>query len=723
MMRRVILGMLITSLFLGASFATAQITVQSLSNARIDFDGVPNEAAWEQSEVLDDFTQKELIAGAAPSERTEIRFLYDDDNLYIGITCYDSDPAGIVSKQLKRDQEPGSDDHVSFIISTFDNKRTGYLFSTNPNGLRYDATVPGANDNDISNPNWNGMWDSRGAITEFGWTAEVIIPFKTLRFPATPTQVWGFNVMRTIRRKNEQVLWHAWERDDTGIYHLSKTGTIAIKQLIEQSRQFEVKPYILTGAEDTSTTGPEEEFKYGMNLRYNISSNTQVHLTTRTDFAQIEDDREVINLTRFDIRYPEKRDFFLENNDMFEFSHGFNRIFYSRRIGLTSARQPVPILGGAKISHTAGRYRLGVMSMQTEEEFGQPSTNYSIARLKRDIWDKSHIGLVATSVMDADGHDNQLFGGEFVYRTDKFRGNRNFQIQSYLVGTLTDGKGYNSIAGRIFFRYPNDEIDAYILYHGLGMGYNPEMGYISREAGVQQYEGRVAYTPRTNIPHLKKLSFMPFAFNFINDTRNKLITRNLTSQVFGFITEADDEFGVTIRSTYDYLVMPFGIFKDVVIPVGSYEWVAYRTSIQTSERRPFSVLVKTESGDFYNGTRNMADAELTFKRSKFWALSAYVTYNDLDIGDRGFITREFGSRTVVDFSTRLNTSTFLQWNSQTREINLNFRIHFIPKIGSDIYLVYNHLWDEKEDLLTRDRYDYYTIRNTGLFKVDYTYRF
>lgn len=706
--------LLCAAVFVTAAPAYAQIHSTSTEGERIDFDGIPNEEVWSRAEVLDDFTQKELVAGAPPTERTELRFLYDAENLYIGVTCYDSDPAGIVCKQLKRDQDPGSDDHVSFIISTFNNKRTGYLFSTNPNGLRYDATVPGANDTDISNPSWDGMWDSRGCITDFGWTAEVIIPFKTLRFPVTPTQVWGFNVLRNISRKNEQDLWRAWERDDKGIYHLSKTGTLSIDQSIGQSRQFEVKPYLLTGVEDTNTTDPDEEFKYGADLRYSISSNTQVHLTTRTDFAQIEDDREVINLTRFDIRYPEKRDFFLENNDMFEFSQGFNRIYYSRRVGYTRTRQPVPILGGAKIAHTAGRYRLGVMSIQTEDEYGQPSTNYSIARLKRDIWDKSHIGFVTTSVANTKGHDNQLFGGEFVFRTDKFRGNRNFEIQSYLVGTLTDGKGYNSIAGRIFFHYPNDEIDAYILYHGLGKEYNPEMGYISREPGIQQYEGYFAYTPRTNIPHLKKLSFKPLTFNFINNTVNKLITRNISSQVFGFITQADDQFGVTVKSTYDYLVLPFNIFENVVIPVGAYDWMVYRANLLTSERRPVSVLVDTEFGDFYNGTRNMADAEFTFKRSKFWSLSADATYNDITIGDRGFITREYGSRAVVDFSTRLNTSAFLQWNSKTREVNLNFRIHFIPRIGSDLYLVYNHLMDEE--------HEYSALHRTGLFKIDYTYR-
>ncbi len=707
------IGILLAMLLAVATPAAAQINATWIGDESIDFDGIPNEQVWSRAEVLDDFTQKELVAGVPPTERTELRFMHDNENLYIGISCFDSDPSGIVCKQLKQDQDPGSDDRISFIISTFNDKRTGYLFSTNPNGFRYDATVPGEGNHD-NNVSWNGMWDARGAITEFGWTAEVMIPFKTLRFPATPQQVWGFNVMRTISRKNEQDIWRAWERDDKGVYHLSKAGTLHIAQPVQRGRQLDIKPYLLTGAEDTNVSDPDEEFKYGLDLRYGISSNTQVHLTTRTDFAQIESDQEVINLTRFDLNYPEKRDFFLENADLLEFSQGMNTIFYSRRIGLSRSRQPIPILGGAKISHTAGRYRLGFMSMQTEEAYGQSSTNYSVARLKRDIWNKSHIGFVTTSIVDADGHDNQVFGSDFVFRTDNFLGNRNFEIMSYFVGSLTDGKGYNSIAGRIYFHYPSDEIDAYILYHALGKEYNPEMGYISREQGIQQYMGVFSYTPRSNIPFIKKLDFQPLNFNYYTDTTRKMISRYIFSKVFGFITETDDQFGVTIESKYEYLVKPFNIFEDVVIPVGAYDWFFYNVKMSTSERRPVFVEIQSDFGDFYSGTRRMADAEFTYKRSKFWSLSADARYNDITIGDRGFTTREYGGRLVVDLSTRLNANTFLQWNSETREVNLNFRIHYIPRIGSDLYLVYNHLMDEE--------HEYSALRRTGLFKIDYTYR-
>jgi hypothetical protein len=702
--------------------ATAQIAVHSRNDARIDFDGVPNESAWEQAEVIDDFTQFELVSGAQPTERTEVRLLHDNANLYIGITCYDSDPSGIIAKQMKQDQDPSSDDRITFIISTYNDKRTGYLFTTNPNGYRYDASFPGSLKRD-SNPSWDGIWDSRARTTNYGWTAEIIIPFKTLRFPATDSQTWGFNVMRTIRRKSEQVMWRSWGRDD-GLWQLSKMGTINIDRSVERGRQLDVKPYILTGAAKQHGEKLEDEFKYGVDLRYGISSNTQVHLTTKTDFAQIESDREIINLTRFSLNYPEKRDFFLENSDLYDFAQGMNTIFYSRRIGISKTnRTSIPILGGAKFSHTAGKLRLGVMSMQTEEADGMASTNYSVVRLKRDIWEQSHVGLVTTSISDADGHTNQVYGGDFVFRTDKFMGNRNFEITSYLVGSLTDGHGYNSIAGRIYFHYPSDVFDAFWLYHALGKGYNPEMGYISREPGIQQYMAVFSYTPRPGFAHIKKLDFRPLYFNYYTDTRQKLISRYISTQPIGFITDNDDTFSFTLENKYEYLVTPFNIHEDVIIPTGAYDWWQYEFELATSDSRTVFATLSSEFGGFYDGSRSMAQANIAWKRSKHYAIAADARYNDVNIGGRDFITREYGGELVMDVTTRLNGNALIQWNNETKEVNLNVRIHFIPKIGSDIFLVYNHLWDEKEDLLRGDRADYYTVRNIGLFKVDYNYRF
>ncbi len=703
--------------FLPAKECVSQIQ-STFIQSHINLDGLLNESAWENAEPVTDFTQRELIEGAPATEKTAVRVVYDEENLYIGVICFDSEPDKIIHKELKLDGGIKSDDRIDIAIDTYHDKRMGYFFVVNPNGARLDATFlsssrVGNGENPI-NIEWDGIWDAKARIMDYGWSCEIVIPFKTLRFPATDTQIWGINFMRAIRRKNEEVLWRGWERND-GIFKLSKAGTLLISKPLESSRQLDVKPYILSGAEKNLNRNLDDTFKYGLDLKFGITSNTTLALTTKTDFAQIESDKEIINLTRFDISYPEKRDFFLEGADLFEFKQGMMNIFYTRRIGLTPERKGLPILGGAKLVQKTGSYRMGVMTIQTEEGHDYPSANYTVARVKKDVFEQSYIGFMGTSILDADGHDNQVYGTDFILRTDTFLGNKNFEIQGYLTGSVTDGKAHESMAGRLFFNYPNDLISTFILYHAFGNKFNPEMGFISRDPGIQQYMFIFNYTPRPSIPFVKKLNFQPIYFNYYANTKNKLISRTVSTQPFGLISDTDDELGFTIQNEYDYIEEIFPIFDDVIIPRGGYEWWNYEINFESSKSRTVSFEIDTQWGDFYNGKRDGLNVECTFKTSRYYALSADVRYNNISIGNRHFDTKEYGSRLAVDLSTHLSSSTFVQWNNQTKELNVNFRIRYIPKIGSDVYIVYNHLMDEDDE--------FRTLQNAGMFKVDYTYRF
>jgi len=702
----VIVCMCLVSLPRNARTQVKGLFIQSV----IKFDGLLTEKFWESVEPVSDFTQRELVEGAPPTEKTEVRIAFDSNNLYIGVICYDSEPDKIIHKQMKPDALIDSDDRISFGIDTYCDRRMGYLFSVNPNGMRYDATF--RNGQTVENIDWDGIWDVRSRITEYGWSCEIIIPFKTLRFPAADTQLWGFNIKRTIRRKNEEVHWRGWHRDDH-FFQLSKYGTLSLDRQLKSTLQLEFKPYLLTGAEKREKQNLDDTFKYGLDVKYGITSNSTLDLTTRTDFAQIESDREVINLTRFSLFYPEKRDFFLEGSDTFDFTQGGTRLFYSRRIGISPDREEIPILGGIKLTQKSGGYRLGILSIKTEDAHGIPGTNYSVVRVKKDIFEQSYIGFIGTSVSDNEHHDNQVYGMDFIYRTDKFVRNKNFEVQGYLSASLTDGKGYDNLAGRLYICYPNDLINTYILHHVIDDNFKPEIGYVKR-TGLRNTIWLFDLEPRPGIPFIKKLLFRPVEYNYTTDMNSTLLTRTVDIRPFGFQTNSGDELRLSMKNEYDYVDTTFTIFNRIRITPDTYNWWYTSLELDSSTRRAVSLGLDFQTGDYYTGERTMYDSELTFRTNRFYQVSADFRYNRITIGDYHVHTREYGGRLELEFSTRLSSSTFVQWNNETNEVNVNFRIHYIPKIGSDLYLVYNHLMDERDDLRT--------LQNTGMLKLDFTYR-
>ncbi len=447
---------------------------------QIIMDGFLNEEGWKNAVPVTTFTQRELIEGEPATERTEVRILYDNDNIYIGVICYDSNPGAILSKEQKRDSDMASDDTFSIVIDTFSDHRTGYLFITNPISNRYDALVkiPDLGVSVTPDDSWNAVWDVASRINERGWTSEFVIPFKTLRFPTTQEQRWNINFRREIRRKNEEVLWYSWSQNQ-GLLQLSETGTLTGIRDIESKHQADIKPYLMTGLEKLEYKKLNREFKYGLDMRYAITSELILDVTTFTDFAQVESDREEINLTRFSIRYPEKREFFIEGSDIFDFASNVSSPFYSRHIGISPSREQVPILGGAKLIGKAGDYNIGVINMQTDEKDSTLAANYSVVRVKRNVLEKSYIGFIATNVTDS-RHDSQAYGVDFAYATSSFIGNQNMSFGGYFAENNSPGIKYGNHAGRLFLNLPNDLYRINLLYHTLGKTYYPEIEYVNR---------------------------------------------------------------------------------------------------------------------------------------------------------------------------------------------------------------------------------------------------
>ncbi|MCE5251868.1 carbohydrate binding family 9 domain-containing protein [bacterium] len=680
------------------------------TDTSLKIDGLLNESSWINSVPASGFIQREQTEGAPATEKTEIRILYDDENVYIGVMCYDSNPGAIIRNEMDRDVDLVSDDNFTLVLDTFEAKRSGYFFEINPNGARYDGFFYGG---ELINPDWDGVWDAVTRVTDSGWSAEVVIPFKTLRFPNTESQTWGINFRRIIRRKNEEVLWCSWKRDD-GLFQLIKAGNLTGIQHVHHGRKFEFMPYVLGGMEKNDS-GKKRDLKYGGDIIYPITTDLTLNVTTYTDFAQVETDKEQINLTRFSLFYPEKRDFFLEGSEIYDFDTGyFEKVYHSRRIGISPEREQVPIIGGVNLSGRIGSYSIGVLNIQTDSKGIYPEANSTVIRLKKDIWEKSRIGLIATNLYDSEKHQNTTAGMDVFYQTNRFLGNKNFSVRGDVTGSFTDGRHEDNLFGRLFIDYPNDLIDSFWELYHVGERFNPEIGFITR-TGIRRVNGAVRVYPRPQIPMINKLIFKPLGINYIADMDGTMLERTITYWPFGILTTTNDLIRFEIEDGFDFVDRTFTIFGDAAVLPGKYHWTGYGVYMLSNPSRPLSLEVTTRTGTFYSGDRDNLKAAGTYKLNKNISVSSEIDYNGITLEGRHFITREYGSRLHLNLSTKLTTSTFIQWNNQTREVNMNFRLHYIPNIGSDLYFVYNHLWDESAD--------YETLYRTGILKLSYLFRF
>ena len=552
--------------------------------ATVTIDGYLTESVWNDATPSGDFIQRELQEGKPSTEKTEVRILYDAENLYVGILCYDSEPEKIVHTDMERDSELDGDDSFTMVIDTFRDKRTGYYFSTNPNSVLKDALMY----NGSHDESWNGVWDVAARISDQGWSAEMIIPFKTLRFSSASSQDWSINFERVIQRKREETLWTAWLRND-GIFQLSKCGTLTGLSNIHRSRQIDFKPYALGGLEKVLKNDLDRNFKYGMDVKYPVTSQMTLDLTTFTDFAQVESDREQINLTQFDINYPEKREFFLEGASIFEFGSPVTTPFYSRRIGISESeneRVSIPILGGAKLVGKAGSYNIGIIDMQTDREGSSPSTNYSVVRVKKDVLEKSYIGFIATNATLYGDHSSQAYGVDFLYRTDRFLNKQNMEFGGYIAENRKPGVHSANHAGRMLMNLPNDLYNVALLFHSVGSNYNPETGFVRRN-DIRQYHAEIDITPRPGIPGIKKLLFMPLGMDYITDSGTRLMTRTTNFRPLGIEFNSGDSIELNAYGSYEYVEQGFERFRGKMkVPSGGISLVGIRGRVQFQRKPP-----------------------------------------------------------------------------------------------------------------------------------------
>jgi hypothetical protein len=587
---------------------------------------------------------------------------------------------------MKRDFPYWEEDNFEVIFDTFFDKRNGYVFVVNPNGARADVQI--TDEGKGFNIDWDGVWDAAVRTNDRGWFAEMAIPFSTLQFPEKSVHIWGVNFERNIRRKQEQAFWQGWSRD-YNFEHVSHAGTMLGLENIEGSEDFELKPYITAGGEFDNNS-EKGVIDAGGDANYLLSPTMKLNLTANTDFAQVEDDRARINLSRFSLYYPEKRDFFLEGKHLFEMdmSHGTD-LFYTRRIGIHNGGE-VPIIGGARLVGKTGNSNIGLLSIQTAAKGDLPTTNYSVARLKQDVLDKSYVGALVTAKNNSD-HYNYLYGADGGYYISDLFGDKNLVMQANVAQTQSrDSIGGDNAAWRIMIDYPNDDIDWQVRLQSIGARFDPEMGFLRRR-GYNSFDAHFRWMPRPDyIPFLTKFNFEPFRVEYYwTKATGRLESLYLQSRPFGFETAGGDFFEFRIYHNYDLLRQSFEVHEGVFIPSGEHWWTRYGLKLNSFRGRRFSVDCGVYFGGYYSGDINTAFASGRFNISRHINIAANFETNAGDFDDRQITTHEIGGRVEYSYSPKLHTSLYAQWNNSIDMAIINFRLNWIPKPGSDFYLVIN----------------------------------
>jgi len=656
----------------------------SVIEGKIKFDGNLDEAIWQNTDHIENFTQRELDYGQPATEKTKVAIVYDKFAIYIGVWCYQK--SKMSAKYMQRDFRYREDDNFQVILSPFNDHRNGYLFIINPNGARADLLVSG---NERANIDWNGVWDVKTKITSEGWFAEIQIPFNTLQFRKSNEYAWAINFERNIRALNEQVLWRGWSRD-CSIYCLVNAGTLAGLKNISYAKRFELKPYGL--ASFKTETGEPDEYptKMGADLNINLSPTLKMNVTYNTDFAQVEADRIAVNLTRFNLYYPEKREFFLEGYQNFRFNMGGPyEAFYTRKIGIEDF-EPVDIIAGAKIYGKVGKNNIGALNITTASKDSIPATNNTVIRYKRDIGEQSYVGFILTS-KNNENISNQVAGIDGAYSTSHFMQDKNLVIGGHIIRSFDkDQETQNVYAWRLYVDYPNDLIDNYMGISTIQGDFNPELGFIYRD-NFDSFIWSFRFTPRWLTKYgIRKLKLKPWGFRYYRtNSTGEMESFYNESRPIGFYTKKGEQFEYNLIQQYERLDEGFDLADSLTIPAGDYWMFRQELQLETYQGRKLWVQFLWNWGEFYTGNIYTLESSLGINVNKYLNLRTDYTLNIVDLPEGSITTNELAQYIRVAINPKLNFTFFTQWNSLDDLLLGNFRLNWIPKIGSDLYVVYN----------------------------------
>ena len=675
-------------------------------------DGVPDEEVWRGALVIDEFRQVEPEEGGEPSERTEVRLLFDRTHLYVSFRCFDRSPQGIIATEMRRDASLGADDYIRFIIGPFFDRRNGYLFEMNALGARGDALIE---DNEGVRRDWDGIWSGRASIDETGWAVEMAIPFKTLSFNPNTTR-WSFNASRFIRRRNETLRWASPSRDKS-LSSLADAGVLEGIGDIERGVGLDIKPYALsTLKRDHESDRDGLDVDAGLDVFYRFTPSLTLALTLNTDFAETEVDERRVNLTRFPLFFPEKRDFFLQDAGIFDFG-GIRRNplpFHSRRIGLGPSGERRDILAGAKLTGRVGDVNLGLLDVQMKHDEDLGDKNLLVARAAVNVLEQSTVGGIFTNGDPQTDGDNWLAGLDFNYRTSRFAGDKT--LTGHLWGLTGDSTGVDTgqSAWGIKLGYPNDRIDWAWGYSQIDENFNAALGFVPRR-GIREHFGNWRYRWRPESDLIRSID-SGLSGELITNLDDEVETRRLGFELLEIETEDGDEIGLSFTRHREVLDEPFEINDGVVLPAGDYRFDRFNIGFETSRGRPVSLGLAYTGGEFYTGTRQDYWALLEWRVSPNLFLGLEYEVNDVKLDEGDFIARILRGRVNVYFTPDLAWTNFVQYDNDSESVGINSRVRWIIEPGNEVYFVLNQAID-RDDRSFR-------VRQTELTtKVGWTFRF
>ena len=704
--------------------ATGEATIRAHRlSAPIRVDGVMDEPVYTEVPPVTDFLQAEPNYGPPASQKTEMWLTFDDDAIYLSFRCWESDLSRLVADDTRRDNNNiGQQDFVGFVFDTFQDRRNGVMFFVTPNGGVMDGQI--TNETQY-NRDWNPVWEYKAGRFDGGWTVETAIPFKSLRYRSGREQVWGFNARREIRWKNEMTFISLVPRAlaQSGLGRVSDAATLVGLQAPQQGINLEVKPYAIgdlsTDRIAVPTVSNEANGDFGVDVKYGVTENLTADFTYNTDFAQVEADESQINLTRFSLFFPEKREFFLENQGIFSFGGAglgdTPTLVYTRRIGLSQGLA-VPIQGGGRLTGRVNRYSIGAMYIRTDEGPREtiPATNFSVLRLKANVLRRSTIGVVLTdrSHNDFGGPAGQSYGADATFAFYE-----NVTIDGFWAGTRTAGGASQdeSYFGR--FNYDADRYGFQAEHLMVGARFNPGVGF-ARRTDIRKSFASARFSPRpASLSSVRKFSGVG-SIEYLENLDGRLDTRALDGE-FGVEFESADRLSVGYRDTYEFLERPFRIAPGVTIPVGGYQFGAGRASLSLASRRRVSATLSAEHGAFYDGHRTVVNisqgrTELTDK----FSVEPSVSLNWVDLAAGSFATQLVSARVTYTMTPRMFVSTLVQYVSSVGTMATNARLRWEYAPGSELFVVYN---EQRDTIGTSGIPD--LINRTFIVKINRLFRF
>ena len=708
-------------------------------------DGVIDESLWSRAVLIDDLHQINPLEFSEPSQASEIRLFYDDEALYVAARLFDSEPDRITAQVLRQGEGTFNDDQFAIIIDPYLDRRSGYRFQVNPNGVRWDALYQ----NTVNlEANWEGIWQAAATRDERGWNAEMAIPFKTLSFNPNTTE-WGINFERAIQRNAETVGWVSRNRElNPGV-----AGTATGLSGLEQGRGLDIVPSVTARGERhfIGAAGSDTNFEPSLDIFYKFTPSLNGAFTLNTDFSATEVDDRQVNLTRFNLFFPEKRDFFLQDADIFEFGRigtgGFSRPgsrqgsrglgnpaipgaasqngrpFFSRRIGLSRTGQPVDIEYGGKLSGRAGRWNLGALAIRQDEFEGIEATDIFVGRVAANVLDESTLGVIVTDGDPQSNLDSTLLGADFRYRNSRLPGGMLLESQLWYQQTDTEGVTGDDRAFGFGISLPNAVgWRATLSSRQIEDNFDPAVGFVNR-TGIRDYALDFGYQTLLN-----GRVFRSWYAGYDGYRVERLDTGRVESNVDGIRLSVNNNTGdasfARLITTREVLLEDFTIHVApdgsgrVAIPAGDYTFNEMLVGVQTGNQRRFAGRANMRRGDFYNGERTTAGVNLAWRPSEHFMFEAGYTINEIELPGGEFTVRLSQLRAGVVFSSTLSWVNLVQYDNVTETVGFNSRLHWIPEAGREGFIVLNH------NLTDFDRNDSFNSTSADVsLKFNHTWRF